>query len=175
MMQTGYGTETMPFKKGERPPNPGGLTVRQMRTRRMIEGLGQAAVERLGQLLQSDNESVALGAAKEVLARVAPIPKQAKLDVNIEHGPNAHLAALISLSKRVAHNETPTPMLDITPKLGNGLAERVVNGHNEDIDPIRVVNGANEDIDPIRGVGAQIEQAIEDLVHDDENEDDDPI
>ncbi len=165
----------MPFKKGERPPNPGGLTVRQMRTRRMIEGLGQAAVERLGQLLQSDNETVALGAAKEVLARVAPIPKQAKLDVNIEHGPNAHLAALISLSKRVAHNETQTPLLDITPKLGNGLAERVVNGPNGDIDPIRGVNGANGDIDPIRGVGAQIEQAIDDMVHDAEDEDDDPI
>ena len=165
----------MPFKKGERPPNPGGLTVRQMRTRRMIEGLGQAAVERLGQLLRSDNESVALGAAKEVLARVAPIPKQAKLDVNIEHGPNAHLAALISLSKRVAHNETTTPLLDITPKLGNETGNRVVNGPNEDIGPIRVVNGANGDIGPIRGLGAQIEQAIDDMVHNAEDEDDDPI
>ena len=171
----------MPFKKGERPPNPGGLTVRQMRTRRMIEGLGQAAVERLGQLLQSDNETVALGAAKEVLARVAPIPKQAKIDVNVEHGPNAHLAALISLARKspisghALPNETTTPLLDITPKLGNGLAERVVNGPNGDIDPIRGVNGANEDIDPIRGVGAQIEQAIDDIVHDAEDEDDDPI
>lgn len=144
----------MPFKKGERPPNPGGLTVRQMRTRRMIEGLGQAAVERLGQLLRSDNETVALGAAKEVLARVAPIPKQAKLDVNIEHGPNAHLAALISLSKRVAHNETPAPMLDITPSLGH-------DGHNGHDNPLAVLQ-------------SQSEQVIADLVDDDEDEDDDP-
>jgi len=128
----------------------------------MIEGLGQAAVERLGQLLQSDNETVALGAAKEVLARVAPIPKQAKLDVNIEHGPNAHLAALISLSKRVAHNETTTPLLDITPKLGNEAGERVVNGHNEQIDPLAVLH-------------AQTEQVIEELVDDAEDEDNDPI
>lgn len=164
----------MPFEKGK-PGNPGGLNLKQARTKRMIEGLGPVAVQRLEQLLRSDNETVALGAAKEVLARVAPIPKQAKLDVTVEHGPNAHLAALISLSKRVAHNETQTPLLDITPKLGNGMAGHGVNGHNEDIDPIRVVNGHNEDIGPIRGVGAQIEQAIEDLVHDDENEDDDPI
>lgn len=164
----------MPFEKGK-PGNPGGLNLKQARTKRMIEGLGPVAVTRLEQLLRSDNESVALGAAKEVLARVAPIPKQAKLDVNIEHGPNAHLAALISLSKRVAHNETTTPLLDITPKLGNGLADRVVNGPNRDIDPIRVVNGANGDIDPIRGLGAQIEQAIDDMVHDAEDEDNDPI
>lgn len=144
----------MPFKKGERPPNPGGLTVRQMRTRRMIEGLGQAAVERLGQLLRSDNESVALGAAKEVLARVAPIPKQAKIDVNVEHGPNAHLAALISLSKRVAHNETQAPMLDVTPSLGHSRH----NGHDAQLGVLQ----------------SQSEQVIAELVDDDEDEDDDP-
>ena len=144
----------MPFKKGERPPNPGGLTVRQMRTRRMIEGLGQAAVERLGQLLRSDNETVALGAAKEVLARVAPIPKQAKIDVNVEHGPNAHLAALISLSKRVAHNETQAPMLDVTPSLGHSRH----NGHDAQLAVLQ----------------SQSEQVIAELVDDDEDEDDDP-
>ena len=162
----------MPFEKGK-PGNPGGLNLKQARTKRMIEGLGPVAVQRLEQLLRSDNETVALGAAKEVLARVAPIPKQAKLDVNIEHGPNAHLAALISLSKRVAHNETTAPLLDITPKLGNDRDERVVNGDNGDIDPIRVVNGDNGDIDPIADVNTQIEQAIDELVDDDEDEQDD--
>lgn len=150
----------MPFKKGERPPNPGGLTVRQMRTRRMIEGLGQAAVERLGQLLQSDNESVALGAAKEVLARVAPIPKQAKIDVNVEHGPNAHLAALISLARKspisghALPNETQTPMLDVTPSLGH-------SGHDGVDNPLAMLQ-------------SQSEQVIAELVDDDEDEDDDP-
>ena len=137
----------MPFEKGK-PGNPGGLNLKQARTKRMIEGLGPVAVTRLEQLLRSDNETVALGAAKEVLARVAPIPKQAKLDVNIEHGPNAHLAALISLSKRVAHNETPAPMLDITPSLGHDAQLAVLQ--------------------------SQSEQVIADLVDDDEYEDDDP-
>jgi len=137
----------MTWEKGK-SGNPGGLTLRQSRTKRLIEGLGPVAVARLEQLLRSDNETVALGAAKEVLARVAPIPKQAKLDVNIEHGPNAHLAALISLSKRVAHNETPTPLLDVTPNLGHDAQLAVLQ--------------------------SQSEQVIAELVDDDEDEDDDP-
>jgi hypothetical protein len=137
----------MTWEKGK-SGNPGGLTLRQSRTKRLIEGLGPVAVARLEQLLRSDNETVALGAAKEVLARVAPIPKQAKLDVNIEHGPNAHLAALISLSKRVAHNETQTPLLDVTPSLGRD--------------------------NPLAVLQSQSEQVIAELVDDDKNEDDDP-
>ena len=150
----------MPFEKGKPPPNPGGLTVRQMRTRRMIEGLGPVAVARLEQLLRSDNETVALGAAKEVLARVAPIPKQAKIDVNVEHGPNAHLAALISLARKspisghALPNETTTPLLDITPSLGH-------DGHNGHDNPLAVLQ-------------SQSEQVIAELVDDDEDEDDDP-
>ncbi len=149
----------MTWEKGK-SGNPGGLTLRQSRTKRLIEGLGPVAVARLEQLLRSDNETVALGAAKEVLARVAPIPKQAKLDVTVEHGPNAHLAALISLSKRVAHNETTTPMLDITPKLGNDRDGWDVNRPNEQIDPLAMLR-------------AQTEQVIEELVQDDEE--DDPV
>lgn len=149
----------MPWKKGE-SGNPNGLTVRQARTKRMIEGLGPVAVTRLEQLLRSDNETVALGAAKEVLARVAPIPKQAKIDVNVEHGPNAHLAALISLARKspisghALPNETPAPMLDITPSLGH-------DGHNGHDNPLAVLQ-------------SQSEQVIAELVDDDEDEDDDP-
>jgi hypothetical protein len=157
----------MTWEKGK-SGNPGGLTLRQSRTKRLIEGLGPVAVARLEQLLRSDNETVALGAAKEVLARVAPIPKQAKIDVSVEHGPNAHLAALIALARKspisghALPNETPTPMLDITPKLGNEASNRVVNGHNEQIDPLAVLH-------------AQTEQVIEELVDDAEDEDNDPI
>lgn len=157
----------MTWEKGK-SGNPGGLTLRQSRTKRLIEGLGPVAVTRLEQLLRSDNETVALGAAKEVLARVAPIPKQAKIDVNVEHGPNAHLAALISLARKspisghALPNETTTPLLDITPKLGNEASNRVVNGHNEQIDPLAVLH-------------AQTEQVIEELVDDAEDEDNDPI
>lgn len=149
----------MTWEKGK-SGNPGGLTLRQSRTKRLIEGLGPVAVARLEQLLRSDNESVALGAAKEVLARVAPIPKQAKIDVNVEHGPNAHLAALISLARKspisghALPNETTTPMLDITPSLGH-------DGHNGHDNPLAVLQ-------------SQSEQVIAELVDDDEDEDDDP-
>jgi len=143
----------MTWEKGK-SGNPGGLTLRQSRTKRLIEGLGPVAVTRLEQLLRSDNESVALGAAKEVLARVAPIPKQAKIDVNVEHGPNAHLAALISLARKspisghALPNETPTPLLDVTPNLGHDAQLAVLQ--------------------------SQSEQVIAELVDDDEDEDDDP-
>jgi hypothetical protein len=149
----------MTWEKGK-SGNPGGLTLRQSRTKRLIEGLGPVAVARLEQLLRSDNETVALGAAKEVLARVAPIPKQAKIDVNVEHGPNAHLAALISLARKspisghALPNETQTPMLDITPSLGH-------DGHNGHDNPLGVLQ-------------SQTEQVIADLVDDDEDEPDDP-
>ena len=149
----------MTWEKGK-SGNPGGLTLRQSRTKRLIEGLGPVAVARLEQLLRSDNETVALGAAKEVLARVAPIPKQAKIDVNVEHGPNAHLAALISLARKspisghALPNETQTPLLDVTPNLGH-------DGHNGHDNPLAVLQ-------------SQTEQVIADLVDDDEDEDDDP-
>ena len=80
--------------------NPGGLSVRQMRTRNMIEGLGINAVKRVEKLLQSDNETVALGAAKLVLERVAPAPRTGSLDVKVVDAGSAHLAALLALAER---------------------------------------------------------------------------
>jgi hypothetical protein len=142
----------MPFEKGK-PGNPGGLNLRQARTRRIVEGLGEGAARRLGELLQSSNESIALGAAKEILARVAPIPKQARLEVDVQHGPNAHLAALIALARKgVEVNET-TPLLDVTPKLSN----------EAQIEPMR----------PLAVPVSQSEQDIGELVHDAIFEDDD--
>ena len=75
--------------------NPSGLTVRQQRTISIIQGLGPTSAIRLGKLVESDNEQVALGAIKEVLSRIAPIPK-APINVSVEHGPSAHLAALLA-------------------------------------------------------------------------------
>jgi hypothetical protein len=143
----------MPFKKGQ-SGNPGGINIREARVRRIVENLGPVAAQRLGQLLQSDNESIALGAAKEILARVAPIPKQAKLDVSVEHGPNAHLAALISLARKSAQpNETP-PILDITPQNGQSI-------------------GQIEQMRPLAVSVAQSEQDIGQMVHDAIFEEDD--
>ena len=143
----------MPFKKGQ-SGNPGGVNIREARVRRIVENLGPVAAQRLGQLLQSDNESIALGAAKEILARVAPIPKQAKLDVSVEHGPNAHLAALISLARKSALPNETAPILDITPQNGVSIGQ---------IEPMR----------PLAVQDTQSEQDIAELVHDAIFEDDD--
>lgn len=143
----------MPFKKGQ-SGNPGGINIREARVRRIVENLGPVAAQRLGQLLQSDNESIALGAAKEILARVAPIPKQAKLDVSVEHGPNAHLAALISLARKSAQPNETTPILDITPQIEQSRGV---------IEPMR----------PLAVSPAQSEQDIGQMVHDAIFEDDD--
>ena len=143
----------MPFKKGQ-SGNPGGVNIREARVRRIVENLGPVAAQRLGQLLQSDNESIALGAAKEILARVAPIPKQAKLDVNVEHGPNAHLAALISLARKSAQPNETTPILDITPQIEQSRGQ---------IEPMR----------PLAVPDTQSKQDIGKLVHDAIFEEDD--
>mgnify|MGYP007046698917 CR=1 FL=1 len=136
----------MPFEKGK-SGNPGGTNIRQARVKRIVEGLGEGAARRLGELLQSNNESIALGAAKEILARVAPIPKQARLEVDVQHGPNAHLAALIALARKSAQPNETTPILDITPQ----------------IEPMR----------PLAVPDTQSEQDIAELVHDAIFEDDD--
>lgn len=101
----------MTWQKGE-SGNPGGLTRNQARVRRMIDGLSITATERLGQLLKSDNESVALAAAKEVLGRVAPMPKAVNISGQIEHGPNAHLAALVGLAVQTATRSNSGMVLD---------------------------------------------------------------
>jgi hypothetical protein len=68
----------------------------------MLEGLGPRAVARLERALDSENEMVAMAAAKEVLSRVAPVPKNGTLAVSVEHGPNSHLAALVGLAINTA-------------------------------------------------------------------------
>lgn len=103
----------MTWKPGE-SGNPAGLTVRQARTRAIVEGLGIKSAERLGRLIESENESVALAAIKEVLGRVAPAPKQASLQVSVQHGPDAHLQALIAMASATQARLEAQP-IDITP------------------------------------------------------------
>lgn len=89
----------MTWKKGT-SGNPSGQNLLGARTRRMIEGLGPSAVARLEKLLASDNETVALGAAREILSRVAPAPKTGTL--TIEHNATPHLSALVALAAATA-------------------------------------------------------------------------
>ena len=107
----------MPWKPGE-SGNPGGLNVRQQRVRNMIEGLSIRAVERIEQLMRSDNEAVALAASKEILARVVPIPKTGTL--TIEHSASPHLSALVGLAAATAARVQAAPasmpqVIDLSP------------------------------------------------------------
>jgi hypothetical protein len=101
----------MAWQKGQ-SGNPSGLTVLQARTRRMVEGLGPKAVLRLEKLMASENESVALGAAKEILARVAPAPKTGTLAVDVTHNASPHLSALVTLATLTAARVHGAPEID---------------------------------------------------------------
>ena len=103
----------MAWQKGQ-SGNPGGLNTRQARVRNMIEGLSMRAVERLGALVQSENESVALGAIKEVLGRVAPVPKNGTLSVEVNHN-SPHLVALTAMAAQTLARVQPVPVIDAQP------------------------------------------------------------
>jgi hypothetical protein len=100
--------------------NAGGLTRSQKRIERMLEGLDEEAVNRLRELMHSPDESIALGAVKEYLHRVAPPPpKAAPVAVNValndlRSEQEAHLAAL---RRRIeARRATQAAaVLDVTP------------------------------------------------------------
>ena len=80
---------------GGRPKPPDGLRTR------MAE-LSPRAIERLGELLDSDDERVRLEAAKTILDRHLGRPA-IQADINVrDGGANAHLAALLEVARRRA-------------------------------------------------------------------------
>lgn len=89
-------------------PNAGGLTRAQQRVMRMLEDMTPKAAKRLGELIDSQDEAIALGAVKEWLSRMAPPPpKQAPPSVNVallNGGP--HLAALLAKAQARAAEGT---------------------------------------------------------------------
>lgn len=87
----------MAFVKGQ-SGNPGGRTKAQIASQRELARLGPRAIARLGRLLDSDNEAIAMSAVKEVLDRnLGKARQQATLDVTHDIGPNAAHA--------LAHNQ----------------------------------------------------------------------
>lgn len=81
-----------------RQPRYGGLTYKQVAWARQLEGLTQVAIARLGELVQSSNEAVAITAVKEVLNRNLGMPKQrAEVDVTVS-GHVAHHQVLMELA-----------------------------------------------------------------------------
>ena len=79
--------------------NAGGYTTREARMMRDLRALGPRAIAKLGKLLDSPVESVALGAAKEILDRNLGKSRQSvTVDVTSTHV--LHLEALQLLSDR---------------------------------------------------------------------------
>lgn len=85
--------------KGGANLNPGGRDRRLQATARIVKRLSMRAAERLGELLESSNEQVALGAAREILDRNFGRPK-AQVDVTHLHTHELHLAALQQIAER---------------------------------------------------------------------------
>lgn len=91
--------------------NKTGLDPRTARLVRDMQALAPRAIARLGRLIESENEQVALGAIKEALDRNMGKPK-ASVDVKVEASlSELHLEALRALTAKA--NEAQ--LIDVTP------------------------------------------------------------
>ena len=98
--------------------NVSGIERRKAHTLKMLESLTPVAVNRLAQLVRSENEPVALGAIKEVLDRTQGKAKQAvTVDVTSTHV--LHLQALEELARR----SRDAGLIDVTPVKGSEGSE----------------------------------------------------
>ena len=87
------------LKKGQ-SLNPMGSADRKLVImKRKLDGLTERAIARLGQLINSDNEAVALGSIKEVLDRNLGKAK-ATLQLDVTHTSVIHLQALEEIAER---------------------------------------------------------------------------
>ena len=102
--------------KGSASPNASGLDRKKAMMLRNLEGLTPRAISRLGKLVESDNESVALSAAKEVLDRTLGKAKQS-VTVDVTSTSALHLAALEELAQRARRAEqiAEQKTIDVTP------------------------------------------------------------
>ena len=92
--------------------NPSGHAAVLARKLAMLEHFSPTAIKRLGALVQSDNEQVALAAAREILDRTMGKPKQsAEVTVNTVDWTALHLEALRRMSE--------PQVLDVTPNEPN--------------------------------------------------------
>jgi hypothetical protein len=89
----------MVFVKGK-SGNPGGKSTSEAAALHRIKGLTFRAIDRMGKLMESDNETVALNAAKDILDRGLGKARQ-NVAVDVQHSlSDMHLAALKVLSER---------------------------------------------------------------------------
>jgi hypothetical protein len=97
--------------KGSASPNASGLDRKKAMMLRNLEGLTPRAISRLGKLVESDNESVALASAKEILDRTLGKAKQS-VSVDVTSSGALHLQALAELTERARIAERT---IDVTP------------------------------------------------------------
>jgi hypothetical protein len=98
--------------KGSASPNTSGLDRKKAMMLRNLEDLTPRAIAKLGKLINSDNDAVALGASREVLDRTLGKPKQS-VSVDVTSTSALHLQALQELADRARIAEQRT--IDITP------------------------------------------------------------
>lgn len=114
----------MAFQKGQsgNPGGmPGGMANRVLRAKAALDGLGLRAVERLGELIESPDEKVALGAVTQVLARIAPVPKQSLSAIAAAAAggaAGAHLASVLAKAKARAGDDAKVIDATATPLIG---------------------------------------------------------
>jgi hypothetical protein len=94
--------------------NPSGMDRKKAMMLRNLEDLTPRAIARLGRLVESENEAVALGASKEVLDRTLGKAKQS-VTVDVTSSGALHLQALQELADRARLAEQRT--IDITPNV----------------------------------------------------------
>lgn len=116
------------LKKGSKL-NPSGLDRKKAMMLRNLEGLTGKAIATLGRLLESDNPSAALGAAKEVLDRnLGKVKQTVSVDVTQTHV--LHLQALEELANRKRSQlETPGKLGNLTldhERLGSMIEGEIV-------------------------------------------------
>ena len=85
--------------KGSRLNPHGGAERKLLIMKRKLDGLTERAIARLGQLINSENEAVALGSIKEVLDRNLGKAK-ATLQLDVTHTSVIHLQALEEIAER---------------------------------------------------------------------------
>ena len=104
----------MTFKKGQ-SGNPSGRNKSEAAALQRIKGLTFRAIDRMGKLMESDNEAVALNAAKDILDRGLGKAKQ-NVAVDVQHSlSDMHLAALRVLSERARIAQAVTIEGDVVP------------------------------------------------------------
>jgi hypothetical protein len=90
--------------------NPSGMDRKKAMMLRNLEALTPRAIAKLGRLVESDNETVALAASKEVLDRTLGKAKQS-VTVDVTSSGALHLQALQELADRARQT------IDITPNV----------------------------------------------------------